>query len=119
MPCDGQKEHDTLGFVEAIEMKMRPSVEQILDQLEPPVTAIVGDANVVWPADVAKERNIPVALLWTMSASCFELYRQLDILDTRPHRRLTAHLLGNVPYISLDSLSIFRISSAIYYLIYL
>ncbi|KAK4275445.1 hypothetical protein QN277_018527 [Acacia crassicarpa] len=93
MPSDGQMVHDVPGFVEAIATKMRTPFEQLIDKLEPPVTAIVGDANIVWPAAVAKLRNIPVALLWTMSASCLELYRQLDILAPGPDRCLSVHLL--------------------------
>ncbi|XP_054793820.1 UDP-glycosyltransferase 87A1-like [Prosopis cineraria] len=93
MPPDGQTAHDVPGFVEAIATVMRPTFEQLLNQLEPPVTAIVADANLVWPAAVANLRNIPVALLWTMSASSFETYRQLDMLAPGPDRRLSVHLL--------------------------
>ena len=90
MPTDEKDEqHGIPGFVEALETKMRPSIEQLLDQLESPVTAIVGDIGVIRPADVARNRNIRVALFWTMSAYCFELHRQLDILAPARHRRLS------------------------------
>ncbi|XP_028768881.1 UDP-glycosyltransferase 87A1 [Neltuma alba] len=93
IPLDGQMLDDVPGFTEAVATKMRTAFEQLLDQLEPPVTAIVSDAELPWPAAVANSRNIPVALLWTMPASFFEMFRQLDILATGPDRRLSVDLL--------------------------
>ncbi|XP_028792434.1 UDP-glycosyltransferase 87A2-like [Neltuma alba] len=104
IPLDGQMLDDVPGFTEAVATKMRTAFEQLLDRLEPPVTAIVSDAELPWPAPVGNSRNIPVALLWTMPASFFEMFRQLYILAPGPDRRLSVDLLGNVSYTTLVSL---------------
>ncbi|KAF7816161.1 UDP-glycosyltransferase 87A1-like [Senna tora] len=70
--------------------KTRAPFEQLLDQLEPPVTAIVADVELGWPTAVANRRNIPVALLWTMSASFYCTIHHLNILSS--NRRLAVHL---------------------------
>ncbi|KAI9118174.1 hypothetical protein K1719_010506 [Acacia pycnantha] len=93
IPLDSQMLDDVPSFTEALATKLKPAFEKLLDQLQPPVTAIVSDAELAWPAAVAKLRNIPVALLWTMSASFFETFRQLDILAPGPDRSLSVHLL--------------------------
>ncbi|XP_028792435.1 UDP-glycosyltransferase 87A1-like [Neltuma alba] len=93
IPLDAHILDDNASFTEAVATEMRPGFEQLLDQLQPPVTAIVSDAELAWPAAVANLRNIPVALLWTMSASFFETFRQLDILTPAPDRLLSVHLL--------------------------
>ncbi|XP_028768930.1 UDP-glycosyltransferase 87A2-like [Neltuma alba] len=70
IPLDAQILDDVPSFTEAVATKMRPALEQLLDQLHPPVTAIVSDAQLA-----TNLRNVPVALLWTMSASFFETFR--------------------------------------------
>ncbi|XP_028768934.1 UDP-glycosyltransferase 87A1-like [Neltuma alba] len=93
IPLDAQILDDVPSFTEAVATKLRPAFEQLLDQLQPPVTAIVSDAELAWPAAVANLRNLPVALLWTMSASFFETFRLLDIFAPTPDRLLSVHLL--------------------------
>ncbi|XP_054790561.1 UDP-glycosyltransferase 87A1-like isoform X2 [Prosopis cineraria] len=81
-------------FSVSVRTKMRAAFEELLDhQLIEPPTVIVTDVELTWPTAVANQRNIPVALLWTMSASFFCTYRQLDILAPAPDRRLTVDLL--------------------------
>ena len=96
IPLDSQILDDVPYFTESLATKLRPAFENLLDQLEPPVSAIISDAELAWPAAIAKQRNIPVALLWTMSASFFDTFRQLDILAPGPQRHVSVHLLGNV-----------------------
>ncbi|GMI80430.1 UDP-glucosyl transferase 87A2 [Hibiscus trionum] len=58
---------------------MEAPFEQLLDRLELPVTAIIGDIEVKWSTGVAKRRNIPMAMLWTMSASVFSMFHHFDL----------------------------------------
>ncbi|CAB4312427.1 unnamed protein product [Prunus armeniaca] len=69
IPSELVRANDLLGFVEALNTKLEAPVEQLLDRLEQPVSAIVADPCVVWATRVASRRNIPVASLWPMSAS--------------------------------------------------
>ncbi|XP_054793823.1 UDP-glycosyltransferase 87A2-like isoform X3 [Prosopis cineraria] len=102
IPLESQILDDICRFSQAIVTKMRDAFEQLLDQLNPPVTAIVADVELVWPTSVAHKRNIPVALLWTMSASFFCTYLQLDYM-LASGRRLAADLLGPaIPFLELE-----------------
>ncbi|KAJ0021388.1 hypothetical protein Pint_32462 [Pistacia integerrima] len=71
IPPEKLKAQDFLGFYEAVMTKMEAPFEQLLDHLEPPVTAIIGDIEVRWAIGVGSRRKIPVAALWTMSISFF------------------------------------------------
>ncbi|XP_054790567.1 UDP-glycosyltransferase 87A1-like [Prosopis cineraria] len=112
IPLDSQILDDVPAFSEAVATNMRHPFEQLLDQLETPVTAIISDAELAWPAAVGNRRNIPAALLWTMSASFFETFRQLDILAPGPDRRLSVHLLDgqaeHIPRLSSSQLTDLR-----------
>ena len=55
--------------------------EQLLDQLEKPVTAIIGDVEVRWTISLGNQRNIPVAAFWTMSISFFSMLYHFDQLS--------------------------------------
>ncbi|KAK4274855.1 hypothetical protein QN277_018023 [Acacia crassicarpa] len=92
VPSESHILDDMHLFSQSINNKMKAAFEHLLDQLDPP-TVIISDVELKWASAVAKQRNIPVALLWTMSASFFCTYRQLDILAPGPDRRLTVDLL--------------------------
>nr|AFJ53017.1 UDP-glycosyltransferase 1 [Linum usitatissimum] len=79
IPPERLKAADFLGFYEAVMTKMESPFEQLLDQLQPPVTAIIGDIEVRWAIGVGTRRNIPVAAFWTMSASFFSMLYHLDV----------------------------------------
>ncbi|XP_059431327.1 UDP-glycosyltransferase 87A1-like [Corylus avellana] len=69
-------------FNEAVMTNMEAPFEQLLDRLEPPVARILADFELQWPIDVGCRRKIPVASLWTMSASFFlELHRALALIE--------------------------------------
>ncbi|XP_028768903.1 UDP-glycosyltransferase 87A1-like [Neltuma alba] len=93
VPSESKILDDMLLFSRSIMTGMRAAFEQLLDRLEPPPTVLLSDVELKWPTAVASQRDIPVALLWTMSASFFCTYRQLDILAPAPDRRLTVDLL--------------------------
>lgn len=72
--------------------EMEDPFEELLDRLEPPVTAIIGDVELRWPTAVGNRRNVRVAVLWTMSASFYSMLHHLQIF-TR-NRPLAVDLLG-------------------------
>ena len=63
---------DFSGFMEVVMTKMEPLFEQLLDRLEPPVDAILGDVELMWVIGVGNRRNILVALVWTMPAASLD-----------------------------------------------
>ncbi|KAM7264848.1 hypothetical protein ACFE04_002531 [Oxalis oulophora] len=66
------------GFYEDVMTELEAPFEQLLDRLQPRVTAIIADIEVMSTIRVANRRNIPVASFWTMSAS-FYLNQQSTI----------------------------------------
>ena len=79
-------------FYEAAITKMEAPFEQLLDQLELPVNVIVGNVELRWPVDVGNRRNIPVASLWTMSASFYNMLHHLEVFSR--HQHLTHDMPG-------------------------
>ncbi|BFG33833.1 hypothetical protein CerSpe_201070 [Prunus speciosa] len=59
------------AFYEAVMTKMEALFEKLLDQIQPPVTAIIVDIELLWAVPTGRRRNIPVASLFTPSASVF------------------------------------------------
>ncbi|KAI4305401.1 hypothetical protein L6164_028769 [Bauhinia variegata] len=80
IPPEREKAADFPRFYEAVMTKMEAPFEQLLDLLEPPVNTMIGDIELRWPTAVGNRRKIPVAVLWTMSASFFSMLHHLDIL---------------------------------------
>lgn len=64
---------------------MRAPIEELLDLLEPPVAALITDTYLVWSVEIGKVRNIPVASLWTMSASVYSVFQYFDLLVQNRH----------------------------------
>ena len=85
IPSELGRAKDFPGFVEAVSTKMEAPFEELLDRLEPPVTAIVADTYVVWAIRVGNRRNIPVASLWTMSATVFSVLHHFELLVQHGH----------------------------------
>ncbi|XP_057726630.1 UDP-glycosyltransferase 87A1-like isoform X1 [Arachis stenosperma] len=79
VPPERLKAVDFPAFYEATMTKMEAPFEELLDRLEPPVSAIIGCVELRWPVAVAKRRNIPVAAFWTMSASFYSMLHHLDV----------------------------------------
>lgn len=96
VPLDTQITADIPGFFHAVVTNMEAPFEEILDRLEPPVTSIIGDVELKFPVAVGRRRNIPVAVLWTMSASFYLMLHRLESV-TR-NRLLKVDLLGKVSY---------------------
>lgn len=65
IPSELGRGSEFLGFFEAAIDQIEAPFEQILDQLQLPVTAIITDAILLWTICCGNSRNIPVATLWT------------------------------------------------------
>jgi hypothetical protein len=72
VPPERLKAIDFPGFYEAAMTKMESPFEQLLDRLEPPVDAILGDVELMWVIGIGNRRNIPVASIWTMPAASLD-----------------------------------------------
>ncbi|GMY16786.1 isoform 2 of udp-glycosyltransferase 87a2 [Fagus crenata] len=59
VPPERLKAIDFPGFYEAAMTKMEAPFEQLLDRLEPPVDAILGDVELMWVIGIGNRRNIP------------------------------------------------------------
>lgn len=92
IPPERLKAANFPDFYEAVMTKMEVPFEQLLDRLELPVTAIIGDIEVRWGTCVGNRRNIPVALVWTMSASVFSMFHHFDLHIKHSHAKV--NLIG-------------------------
>ncbi|KAK7857069.1 udp-glycosyltransferase 87a1 [Quercus suber] len=70
------------------------SFEQLLDRLEPPVARIIADFELQWSFGVGIRRNIPLASLWTMSASFFSSLHHYHVFAQAQPQLLPLHLIG-------------------------
>jgi hypothetical protein len=66
-------------FYEAVMTKIEAPFEQLLDRLQPPVHAILGDVELPWVIGVGNRRNITVASLWTMPATFFSMLHHFHL----------------------------------------
>uniref|UniRef100_A0A5B6YJM6 Putative UDP-glycosyltransferase 87A1-like n=1 Tax=Davidia involucrata TaxID=16924 RepID=A0A5B6YJM6_DAVIN len=83
VPSELVRGADVQGFIKATQTKMEEPFELLLDRLEPPVNLIIADIILIWPVKVGNQRNIPVALLWPMSASVFSINYHFDLDQNR------------------------------------
>ncbi|KAK9940873.1 hypothetical protein M0R45_017513 [Rubus argutus] len=81
IPAERLKAADFPAFYEAVMTKMEAPFEQLLNRLEPPVSTIIADVEVLWGVEVGIRRNIPVALFWTMSAKFLSMLHRFNLLD--------------------------------------
>lgn len=72
--------------------KMAGPLEQLPDQIDLLVTAIIADAELPWAITIANKRNIPVATPCTVSATVFSILQQFARIKNLP---TLAKLLGN------------------------
>ncbi|KAB5520610.1 hypothetical protein DKX38_024929 [Salix brachista] len=97
IPPESLKAVDFPGFYEAVMTKMEAPFEQLLDQIEIPVTAIIGDIEVRWAISLGSRRNIPVAAFWTMSATFLSMLYHFNLFNQ--NQKSPTNLLGQVDYI--------------------
>ncbi|KAK4855671.1 hypothetical protein QYF36_009628 [Acer negundo] len=85
IPSELGRAKDIYGFREAVATKIEAPFVELLDQFEYQVTAIVADNYLVWVPGFGNRRNIPVASLWTMSASVFSIFHHFHLLEKNGH----------------------------------
>lgn len=85
VPSERLKAADFPGFYEAVMTKMEAPLEQLLNRLQPRVNVLLADVELLWGVNVGKRRNIPVALLWTMSAMVFSMFLRFDLTNLSRH----------------------------------
>uniref|UniRef100_A0A5B6YS72 Putative UDP-glycosyltransferase 87A1-like n=1 Tax=Davidia involucrata TaxID=16924 RepID=A0A5B6YS72_DAVIN len=85
LPSELVRGADMIGFVQATQTKMEEPFEQLLDQLDPPVSIIMADTFLFWTINVGNQRNIPVASLWPMPASVFSIFYHFDLFVQNGH----------------------------------
>ncbi|KAF7816159.1 UDP-glycosyltransferase 87A2-like [Senna tora] len=73
LPSELVRGSDFPGFYEAVMTKMEAPFETLLRQIETKVTLFIADLELQWIVPLANRWNIPVAFLWTSSASMFSM----------------------------------------------
>ncbi|KAK7851043.1 udp-glycosyltransferase 87a1 [Quercus suber] len=96
VPPERLKAADFPGFYEAVMTKMEAPFEKLLDELEQPVDAMLGDVELLWTISVGNRRNIPVASVWTMPAVFFSMLHHWNLF--LPNRHLPLNSLGKCYY---------------------
>ncbi|KAL0417470.1 UNVERIFIED_CONTAM: UDP-glycosyltransferase 87A2 [Sesamum radiatum] len=95
LPSELVRGADPRGFWTAVSTKMEEPVERLLDQLRPPLAIVIADAFLIWAADMAARRNIPLASLWPMSASVFTVFYHFDLLVQNGHFPINIAVKGD------------------------
>ncbi|KAJ4891320.1 UDP-glycosyltransferase 87A1 [Raphanus sativus] len=86
IPSELVRANNFTGFVDAIYTNLEEPFEQLLDHLgSPPPTVIISDTFVLWAVRVGTRRNIPVASLWTESATILSLFIHSGLLAAHGH----------------------------------
>lgn len=85
LPSELNRGSDIIAFLTAVKTKMEHPFEEVLDQMELPVSLIIADVSMLWPFEVANRRNIPVAAFWPMSAAMFSVLHHVDLLESHHH----------------------------------
>ncbi|GAB4860250.1 hypothetical protein Ancab_011730 [Ancistrocladus abbreviatus] len=97
IPSEIGRAADFHGFLQATLTKLEVPFEQLLDRLEPPATAIMYDTYLLWVVEVGNRRNIPVASLFTMSASVFSVFSHFDLIVQKGHFPADVLVRGKEP----------------------
>lgn len=85
IPSEKVRAADFPGFLEAVSTKLEGPFELVLDRFEKPVATIIFDTYLTWVAGVGNRRKIPVASLWTMSATVLSVFHHFDLLVQNRH----------------------------------
>ncbi|KAL0459914.1 UNVERIFIED_CONTAM: UDP-glycosyltransferase 87A1 [Sesamum latifolium] len=95
LPSELVRGADPRGFWTAVSTKMEEPVERLLDQLRLPLAIVIADAFLIWAADMAARRNIPLASFWPMSASVFTVFYHFDLLVQNGHFPVNISVKGD------------------------
>ncbi|KAL0417469.1 UNVERIFIED_CONTAM: UDP-glycosyltransferase 87A2 [Sesamum radiatum] len=110
VPSERVRGEDVTGFAVAVLTKMEKPFERLLEELcLPPPTVIIADAFLPWAAEVAGRRKIPLASLWTMSASVYTVFYHLDLLVQNGHFPIDLSVNGDAIVDYIPGLSSVRL----------
>ncbi|PIN26199.1 UDP-glucuronosyl and UDP-glucosyl transferase [Handroanthus impetiginosus] len=111
VPSERVRGDDIYGFAMAVMTKMEEPFERLLDELRlPPPAVIIADAFLPWAAEVGGRRNIPVAGLWTMSASVYTVLYHFDLLVQNGHFPIDLPVNGDAIVDYIPGLSPIRVA---------
>ncbi|KAL7598187.1 UDP-glycosyltransferase 87A2 [Lactuca sativa] len=85
IPSEVNRAADFPGFINATQTKMEDPIEQLLRQMEVPASVLLYDTYLIWVINLGNRMNIPVASLFTMSATVFSLTYYYDLLLKNGH----------------------------------
>ncbi|KAI7757889.1 hypothetical protein M8C21_032458 [Ambrosia artemisiifolia] len=71
IPSELNRAADFPGFFNATLTKMEEPVQQLLRRMEVPISVIIYDTYLSWVVNMGSRMNVPVASLFTMSATVF------------------------------------------------
>ncbi|KAL8547152.1 hypothetical protein ACS0TY_006753 [Phlomoides rotata] len=111
LPSEKVRGYDVLAFAAAALTKLEEPFVRLLDGggIRPP-DFIIGDALMPWLSEVAGRRNIPVAHLWTMSASVYSVFYHIDLLVQNAHFPVDLSVNGEVVVDYIPGLSPIRLA---------
>lgn len=90
IPSEHGRAGDFPGFFQAVSTKLEAPFEELFGRLELEPSVIIADSFIKWLAGVGSRKNVPVASLWTMSASVFSVTYHFPLL------RLNGHFPANL-----------------------
>ncbi|XP_076957220.1 UDP-glycosyltransferase 87A1-like [Bidens hawaiensis] len=85
IPSELNRAADFSGFFHATLTKMEQSVEEVIRRMEVPVSVIVYDTYLLWVVNMGGRMNVPVASLFTMSATVFSMCYYYRLLVENCH----------------------------------
>ncbi|KAI7730802.1 hypothetical protein M8C21_021401, partial [Ambrosia artemisiifolia] len=80
IPSELNRAADFPGFFNATLTKMEEPVQQLLRQMEVPINVIIYDTYLSWVVNMGSRMNVPVASLFTMSATVFAMLYYYHLL---------------------------------------
>ncbi|KAI3450855.1 hypothetical protein Pfo_007520 [Paulownia fortunei] len=111
VPSEKVRGDDVHGFAMAVLTKMEEPFERLLDERRlPPPAVIIADAFLPWAAEVAGRRNIPLAYLWSMSASVYTVFYHFDLLVQNGHFPVDLSVNGDAIVDYIPGLSPIRVA---------
>ncbi|KAJ0792266.1 putative 7-deoxyloganetin glucosyltransferase [Helianthus annuus] len=80
IPSEVNRADDFPGFLNATLTKMEEPVEQLLRGMVMPISVVIYDTYLSWVLNMGSRMNVPVASLFTMSATVFAMFYYYHLL---------------------------------------
>ncbi|KAL4587797.1 hypothetical protein LXL04_000671 [Taraxacum kok-saghyz] len=85
IPSEVNRAADWHGFINATQTNLEDPIEQLLRRMEVPASVLIYDTYLTWGVNLGNRMNIPVASLFTMSATVFSMTYHHDLLVKNGH----------------------------------